>query len=153
VFYGESSEVFRQRSGEILSLYQKTTKKLFLFGAPLIFTGAIISPLVFPLIFGSAWKDAGMFALPLSIMIISQFVVSSTDRLELYGFNHWELAWNISRTVLVLSGFYLSSFFALPPVPTVMVFSSIMTGMYAVNYVLNIKAIRQVLKNKGTTPG
>ena len=153
VFYGESSEVFRQRSGEILSLYQKTTKKLFLFGAPLIFTGAIISPLVFPLIFGSAWKDAGMFALPLSIMIISQFVVSSTDRLELYGFNHWELAWNISRTVLVLSGFYLSSFFALPPVPTVMVFSSIMTGMYAVNYVLNIKAIRQVLKNNGTTPG
>jgi hypothetical protein len=146
VFLGESSEVFRHRSGEILALYQDTTKKLFLFGAPIIFTGAIISPLIFPLIFGSAWKDAGMFSLPLSIMVVGQFVVASTDRLELYGFNHWELVWNISRTSLVLSGFYLSYVFALPPVPTVLIYSSIMTVMYGVNYILNIKAIKHVLK-------
>jgi O-antigen/teichoic acid export membrane protein len=146
VFIGESSEVFRHRSDEILTLYQKTTKKLFLFGAPLIFAGAVISPLIFPLIFGSAWKDAGMFSLPLSIMLVGQFVVATTDRLELYGFNHWELAWNISRTAFVFFGFYLSYVFALPPVPTVLVYSSIMTVMYAVNYILNIKAIKHVLK-------
>ena len=87
-----------------------------------------------------------MFSLPLSIMIIGQFVVSSTDRLELYGFNHWELAWNISRTLFVCGGFYLAYLFALSPVPTVLVYSSIMTVMYAVNYILNIKAIKHVLK-------
>jgi O-antigen/teichoic acid export membrane protein len=147
VFVGESSELFRNRSDEILTLYKKTTKKLFLYGAPLIFTGAIISPVVFPIIFGSAWKDAGMFSLPLSFMVIGQFVISTTDRLELYGFNHWELAWNISRTVLVLTGFYLSYVFALSPVSTVLIFSLILTVMYAINYILNIKAIRHVLKN------
>ncbi len=146
VYVGESSELFRHKSAEILTLYKKTTKKLFLFGAPLIFTGAIISPLVFPLIFGSDWKDAGMFSLPLSFMVIGQFVISTTDRLELYGFNHWELAWNISRTVFVLAGFYLSSLFSLSPVLTVLVFSLILTIMYAINYILNIKAIRYVLK-------
>jgi len=148
VFIGESSDLFRHRPEELLPLYQKTTKKLFLFGAPIIFTGAIISPIVFPLIFGSAWKDAGLFSLPLSMMIISNFVVSSTDRLELYGFNHWELAWNISRTCMVLFVFYLSYIFALSPVLTVLVFSGIMTVMYGVNYILNIKAIRHVLEMK-----
>jgi O-antigen/teichoic acid export membrane protein len=148
VFVGESSELYRQRSGGMLTLYQETTKKLFLFGAPIIMTGAVISPLVFPLIFGSAWKDAGMFSLPLSIMIISNFVVSSTDRLELYGFNHWELYWNISRTIFVFAGFYISYVFGLQPVPTVLIFSSIMTVMYIILYILNINAIGRVLKNE-----
>jgi O-antigen/teichoic acid export membrane protein len=148
VFIGESSELYRQRSGGMLTLYQETTKKLFLFGAPIIMTGAVISPLVFPLIFGSAWKDAGMFSLPLSIMIISNFVVSSTDRLELYGFNHWELYWNISRTIFVFAGFYLSYVFRLQPVPTVLIFSFIMTVMYVINYILNMNAIRRVLKSE-----
>jgi len=146
VFTGESSEVFRHRSHEMLALYQKTTKKLFFYGGPVILLGAVISPIVFPLIFGSAWKDAGLFSLPLSIMIVGQFVVSTTDRLELYGFNHWELAWNISRTVFVFFGFYLSYVFALPPVPTVLVYSSILAVMYAVLYILNIKAIKLVVK-------
>lgn len=146
VFYGESSELFRHGSQEILTLYQDTTKKLFLFGAPIIMTGAIISPVVFPIIFGSAWKDAGMFSLPLSIMVIGQFVVASTDRLELYGFNQWELAWNISRTILVLTGFYLCYVFSFTVVPTVLVFSCIMTTMYVANYILNIRAIKHVLR-------
>jgi O-antigen/teichoic acid export membrane protein len=144
VFFSESSELFRQKSKEILTLYLQTTKKLFMFGGPLILAGAVISPWLFPIVFGSAWKDAGMFSLPLSLMVIAQFVVSSTDRLELYGYNHWELAWNISRTCLVLSGFFLAFIFALSPVITVLVFSCTMTVMYMVNYILNIKAIKRV---------
>jgi O-antigen/teichoic acid export membrane protein len=149
-FFGESSELLRNKSDKILSLYQKTTKKLFMFGAPIIFLGAIISPIVFPIVFGSAWKDAGMFSLPLSFMVVAQFVVSSTDRLELYGFNQWELAWNICRTIMVLSGLYLSYLYGLSAVATILVYSSIMTFMYGVCYILNLKAIKQVLQRTGT---
>jgi O-antigen/teichoic acid export membrane protein len=148
-FFGESAELLRNKSDKILSLYQKTTKKLFLFGAPVIFLGAVISPLVFPLVFGSAWNDAGLFSLPLSIMVIAQFVVASTDRLELYGFNQWELIWNICRTVLVLSGLYLAFLFSLSAVATILLYSSIMTFMYAICYILNVKAIKQVMKRMG----
>jgi len=151
VFLGESSEIFRHKRDQILLLYQKTTKKLFMFGAPIILTGAVISPILFPIIFGSAWKEAGMFSLPLSSMIIAQFVVSSTDRLELYGYNHWELIYNIIRTFLVLSGFYLAFLFKISPVATVLVYSLIMTIMYAVNYTLNIKAITRVLQKNDVT--
>ena len=150
-FFGESSELLRNKSDKILSLYQKTTKKLFMFGAPIIFLGAIVSPLLFPIVFGSAWKDAGMFSIPLSIMVVAQFVVASTDRLELYGFNQWELAWNICRTIMVLSGLYLSYLFGLSPVVTILLYSSIMTFMYGICYILNIKAIKQVLQRTGTS--
>jgi len=145
VFYGEAADIFRNKPNEILALYQKTTKQLLMFGAPLIFFGAIISPIVFPIIFGSAWKDAGMFSLPLSIGVVAGFVVSSTDRLDLYGYNHWVLYWNISRTLLIVAGFYLALLFGLSPVATILVFSLIMTLMYGICYMLNIKAIKQVM--------
>jgi O-antigen/teichoic acid export membrane protein len=151
VHFGEISALFRKNSPEILELYLKTTKRLFRFGAPVFFVGAIISPIVFPFIFGHAWKDAGIFCLPLSLMVLANFVVSSTDRLEMYGYNHWELMWNISRTVLVISGFFLAFLFHLSPIETILIYSLIMTIMYIVCYILNIKALKQIVKrNKAT---
>jgi O-antigen/teichoic acid export membrane protein len=150
VYIAESSELLRHKSDKILALYLNTTKKLFILGAPIIFVGAVLSPILFPLIFGSAWKEAGVFSLPLSIVVISNFVISSTDRLELYGFNHWTLYWNICRTFFVLLGFYLASQFKLSPFATILVFSLIMTMMYVICYILNIKAIKRVLqRNEG----
>jgi hypothetical protein len=64
----------------------------------------------------------------------------------MYGYNHWELGWNIVRTVLVLSGFFFAIHFRLSPVATVLIFSMIMTIMYVVSYILNIKAIKLALK-------
>ena len=148
VYFGEISELFRHKSDKILTLYLETTRKLFIFGAPIILIGAVISPLLFPLVFGSDWKDAGMFSLPLSMMVIGQFVVSSTDRLELYGYNHWELYWNISRTILVIAGFYLAYLFTLSPVATIILYSFIMTIMYGICYIINIKAIKLILQKK-----
>ena len=112
-----------------LAFYQKTTKRLFRFGAPIIFLGAVVSPLLFPLVFGSAWRDAGIFSLPLSIMVIAQFVISPTTALPLYGYNHWELAWNILRTVSVMTGFYLASYLGLSAVATILVYSLLITFM------------------------
>jgi O-antigen/teichoic acid export membrane protein len=149
VHFGEISELFRKKSPEILGLYLKTTKRLFLFGAPLILFGAIVSPIVFPVLLGPSWGEAGIFFLPLSIMVIAQFVIGSTDRLELYGYNHWELIWNISRTVLVISGFFLAYLLHLSAIETILIYSFIMTMMYVVSYILNIEVLKQiVIKNE-----
>jgi O-antigen/teichoic acid export membrane protein len=148
VYFGEISELFRQKSEKILPLFQETTKNLFMVGAPIILIGAVIFPIFFPIVFGSAWKDAGMFSLPLSMLVISNFVVASTDRLDLYGFNDWQLVWNLTRTALVLTGFYIAYLFTLSPVITILLYSSIMTVMYVVCYFLNLKAIKLVLQKK-----
>lgn len=145
VYTAECADLFRQKSDKLLPLFLDTTKKLFMFGAPVVLAAAVVAPVLFPIIFGSAWKDAGTFVLPLSIFVLSQFVVSSTDRLELYGYNDWSLAWNIGRTVLVLCGFYLSSLFKFSPITTIWIFSILMTVMYGVCYLLNIKAIKVLM--------
>jgi O-antigen/teichoic acid export membrane protein len=150
VYFGEISELFRQKSDKILTLYLETTKRLFMFGAPVILMGAVIFPILFPIVFGSAWKDAGIFSLPLSMLVISNFVVASTDRLELYGYNHWELYWNISRTFVVLFGFFIAIQFNFSPVATILLYSLTMTVMYAICYVLNIKAIKLIMQKKVT---
>ncbi|HOV66868.1 MAG TPA: oligosaccharide flippase family protein, partial [Methanoregulaceae archaeon] len=49
VFFGESSELLRTKSQEILWLYRKTTRRLFMFGTPVICIAAIVFPIVFPL--------------------------------------------------------------------------------------------------------
>lgn len=146
-YLAEISGLFRNKSDKILDLYLKTTKKLFFFGAPLIIIGAIISPILYPIIFGSAWKDAGTFSLPLSIMVIAAIVVSSTDSLALIGYNHWSLIWNICRTIIVIFGFYLAFLFNLSPIATILLYSLLMTIMFAINYILNIKAAKLVLQN------
>ena len=146
VYIAESSELFRKKSDKILPLYLATTKKLFIYGAPVILIAAVLSPILFPLIFGNAWKDAGMFALPLSVMVIAQFVVSSTDRLDLYGYNLWTLSWNICRTFLVILIFYLALILKFTPIETIFLFSLTMMIMYGINYILNIKAIQSFLK-------
>jgi O-antigen/teichoic acid export membrane protein len=147
VYTAECADLFRQKSDKLLPLFLDTTKKLFMFGAPVVLAAAIVAPVVFPIIFGSAWKDAGMFVLPLSFFVLSQFVVSSTDRLELYGYNDWSLAWNISRTLLVLSGFYLAYLFKFSPITTIWIFSLLMALMYVICYLLNVKAITLLMKN------
>jgi O-antigen/teichoic acid export membrane protein len=144
VFLGEMSHMIRDKSSQMLPFYIETTKKLFLFCTPLILLVAVISPYLIPFLFGSAWKDAAIFIFPLSILIISQFVVYPTDRLELLGFNHWELYWNFSRTVFVLAGFYFAFLLKLSPSITILVYSIEMTIMYIVNFILNVKAIKQV---------
>jgi O-antigen/teichoic acid export membrane protein len=146
VYAAECSELFRRKSGDILALYLNITKKLFMFGAPIILLGAFISPFLFPLIFGNAWKEAGIFVLPLSILVIAQFVFSPTSRLDIFGYNHWDLILNISRTFLVIVGFYLAIQFKLSPIATILVFSLTMTTMYIVDFMFNIKAIKQMMK-------
>ncbi len=150
VFYGESSELLRTKSQELLGLYRKTTRRLFMFGTPVIFTAAVAFPVIFPLVFGSAWKDAGIFIIPLSIMVLAQFVVSSTNRLEVYGYNNWELAWDTCRTLLVIGGFYCSHMLRLEAVPTIYIYSITMTFMYVICYILNVSAIVRVQRMMAT---
>jgi O-antigen/teichoic acid export membrane protein len=143
VYFGELSDLCRQKSQGILSFYKKTTRRLFRFGAPVILLGAFVSPVLFPIVFGSNWKDAGMFSLPLSFSVIASFVISPTHALALYGYNHWDLAWNIGRLVSVIAGFLLAFYLGLSAIVSVLIYSLIMTFMYIICYILNVKAIGQ----------
>ncbi len=154
VFFGEMSDLYRKKSDRMLSFYRYTTKNLFIFGAPIILIGSIFSPLLFPIIFGEAWKESGIFALPLCPCIIALFVVSSTsDVMVLTGYNDWWLAWNIGRTLMIVFGFYLAIYYEFSPLITVLLYSLIMTLTYIILYFLSIKVIKKVTVSNRDTHG
>jgi O-antigen/teichoic acid export membrane protein len=148
VYYAEVSNMMRENSQEIKNLYIATTRKLLLIGIPLIIIPCLLAPFFFPLIFGPQWKEAGMYCLPLAILALANFVVSPTSMLSGYGFNHWTLIWDISRTLLVFASFYVIQVLALPIMMALFIYSCVMAFMYGVNYLLNLKAISLYLQRR-----
>ena len=141
VYYAELSNMMRENSKEIKNFYTSTTRKLFYIGIPLIIIPCLLAPFFFPLIFGSQWKDAGLYCLPLAILALANFVISPTSMLSAYGFNHWTLIWDTSRLLLVLFSFYIIQVLSLPIMIALFIYSSVMTLMYGINYLMNLRAL------------
>ncbi len=140
-YIGEASKMVRERSRELKSLYVRTFKHLSTIAVPLIGIPALCAPFVTPIIFGAAWAEAGWYCWPLAVMAIAQFAASGIGFLSLYGYNHWSLAWNITRVIGVIGAFYLSYLFALPIMMTLMLYVLVMVGMYMMSVILNLRAI------------
>jgi O-antigen/teichoic acid export membrane protein len=154
VYYAEVSHLMRANSREIKKLFISTTKKLLFIGIPLIIIPSLLAPFFFPIIFGELWNEAGFFCLPLAIMALSNFVISPTSILGAYGYNHWVLIWDTSRTLLIFFCFYMVQVFSLPILTALFIFSCLMACMYGVNYLMNILAIDRYLeKDSGVVSG
>jgi O-antigen/teichoic acid export membrane protein len=141
VYYAEVTSMMRENSREIKKLYIATTRKLFLVGLPLILIPSLLAPVLFPIIFGAAWQDAGFYCLPLAICALSNFVISPTSMLSGYGFNHWSLIWDVARTALVIISFFLIQLYSLPVMSALLIYSCTMAFMYGVSYLMNLRAL------------
>lgn len=142
VYYGEVSKLLREESKELLTLFFSTIRKLALIGIPLVGIPAITAPFIFPFIFGDKWREAGLYCLPLALMVYAAFCVSSTTQLSSFGFNQWNLYWDISRLVAVIGGFYISIYLKFSPVENLLLYSIIMTILYIIVFLMNVKAIK-----------
>jgi len=151
-YFGEASKMVRDGSKELRSLYIRTLRHLTLIAIPLFCTVAFCAPYFIPIIFGEAWMEAGVFCLPMLFWIISAFVVSPTSWLEIYDCNHWVLIWDIARVAGVLFGFYVSQLFRLSPLMVIWIYSLIMTTMYLVYILMNLKAIDNLNRRNNTIP-
>jgi len=140
-YLGEASKMVRERSQGLRVLYVRTLKHLFVIGVPLIGIPALFAPFVVPFIFGEVWAEAGWYCWPLAAMTVAQFAVAGIGFLSLYGYNHWSLAWNVTRVVGVISVFYLSYLLTLPVMITLMIYALVMVIMYMLSVALNLKAI------------
>lgn len=144
-FQGEATKLFREKNQKLLTLYKKTIKTLTFISIPLILIPASVCPYIVPIIFGQQWAEAGLYCLPLALMVISQFISNPTSNLSVYGYNKWSLLWDTTRVLLVYSGFYLSQYLNLSILNTLFIYSIIMFIMYAIKIVLNIIAINQII--------
>jgi len=141
VFFGELSILIHENINKIRNYYISTIKNLFFIGLSLFLLIAIIAPLGFPLIFGEIWKDAGWYCIPLSMVAASTFIVSSTSNLTTYGYNHWQLVWDLFRFTMVATVFLGGAHFHFSILVTLYIYGLMMVVTYVILYYLNLKAI------------
>ena len=140
-FYGEAAKSARENPETLRHLYLDTTKKLALIGLPIVAIIAVAAPWLFPIVFGESWRGAGILCLPLALVAISEFIISPTNKLAVYGFNHWQLLFHIFRISLIAVGFYIAFVLSFSVVFTLILYGSIVAVTYIVLFILNIKAI------------
>jgi len=140
-YYGEISKMALERTKGLRSLYIRTFKLLTVISIPLIGMPTLLAPFVFGLIFGEAWVEAGWFCWPLGLMEMVNFTITPVSYLSTYGYNHWQLSWDVMRTASVMGGFYAILYYNLSPFQVSVIYAIIMIIMFCFLYFLNIIAI------------
>ncbi|NLV27956.1 MAG: oligosaccharide flippase family protein [Methanomicrobiales archaeon] len=140
-YIGEASKMIRDESRNLRLFYLQTMKKLIMIALPLIGIPTLFAPYILPIILGSEWVEAGWYCWPLSLMVITEFIVSPPSLLSQYGFNHWKLVYDVFRAAGVISGFLICQLYKTPVIITLMVYSVIMTFFYIIMVFVVLKAI------------
>lgn len=141
VYLAEAPEHLRQKS--LVDFTRKTMKQLLLIGTPPILLVGILSPFVFPFVFGDEWGRSGIIMVWLTPCFILQFIVSPISTV-LHVSDNIELAMWLQLTGMILR--VSSIFFALTLLP------SWTTEVFAVSsalfYTLYIAIILRKLKTQ-----
>lgn len=146
VFYGEAARNVRENPGLLKQLQTDTTKKLLFIAIPAIGIPSLLAPWLFPVFFGDLWTNAGWYCIPLSLIALSNFIVSPINKLVIYGFNNWNFYWNILRVVAVFGGFYIAIQFNLEPMITLFIFGFVTLVLQGLLWILNFRAINHLIE-------
>jgi O-antigen/teichoic acid export membrane protein len=113
-YYAEISETGAQQQDKIKSLSFLVMKRIFILGLiPSIFI-ALGSEFLFPLVFGSEWAQAGVFASIMVVYMFFQFVsIPFVNLFILFKRQRYLLIMNLIRLVIMLTVFSIVYLFRL----------------------------------------
>lgn len=146
-FTGELTKLIRDNPKGLKALYLSTARKLAFYAIPSVTIIALSAPIYFPVIFGDKWIEAGYFCLPLELVVVPAAIIAPMDALNVLGHNKWDMAWSVSRTLLVLACFIIAYRLALSPLWALTAYGFVMLITYCLLFLINLKAIRQFDEN------
>lgn len=143
VFSGEASALVRERPGDLYPYYVSMVRRCARLAFIPLLIGAVC-PLMFPLVFGARWREAGLYAAVLSIRTAAQFVVAPTDSVMILCKKHWEqVRLDIFRVTLVLCALFIVPKLGFDAFHTVAAFSGAMVVVYGVELVAFTSIVRK----------
>ncbi|WP_157980763.1 lipopolysaccharide biosynthesis protein [Aliidiomarina taiwanensis] len=110
VYYAEIANMGKENPLEIYRLSAEVIKKMFIIGLfPVLFL-LLFGPLTFKFVFGTEWKDAGVYSQILSLLILARFistpVMSCLNVLEKQMLQLWI---NLFRVIFIVIVFCFAS--------------------------------------------
>ena len=141
-YLGAAPTLARQDRAALFRMFKSTTFHLSWMGILGMAIIAIPAPYLFALVFGEAWREAGVQLQILSVMYAGTFVIYPVGQtLAMFGRQDLNLWWDLSSMVLTLAAFALGWGASLSANATLLIYSIAMTFSYVVNWFL----IRQVI--------
>lgn len=147
VYYAEISKYGKNNPGKVYALSVSIIKKLFWLG--LIPVGVLMAfgPLLFSLVFGSEWHDAGLYARYFSFVVLTRFIssplVSIFNVFEKQGL---QLFLNIVRVLLVVLIFTISYVLKFSANEAIILYSIIFPLYSLLGLFVVIKSIRDIVR-------
>ncbi|MCR3955122.1 MAG: oligosaccharide flippase family protein [Gudongella sp.] len=151
VFYSEIASIGRQDSIRIKSLVYSLTKKLVLIGLLPLSILLLMGPNLFTLVFGSGWREAGVYAQIIAILVFARFVFTPFTRiLNVYEKQFQALILDILRVIIVFATFYGVNYLSFSSYQAILAYTISMTIVYILTYLVVIKVLdKEIIDSRG----
>jgi O-antigen/teichoic acid export membrane protein len=137
VYIGEAARLARESPAELDRLFSTTARRLLFAGIVPIALLVAGGPLLFELVFGENWSEAGSYLRILGAMFLVQFVVVPLSQtLNVLERQDLQLVWDAGRLLLVVGGLVLAYVLDWTAWTAIAIYSISMFAAYAVLYVM-----------------
>lgn len=152
VFYGEIAGLGKENPEKIKALTQKLQKKLILVGSMPLIVLLLFGPLLFSLVFGEEWYQAGEYARLLSVLVFFNFITTPISNVSSVFEKMKETLWiAILRLLLIFFVFGLAKYLSLNSYWTIGLYSLAMSINYLTIYLFAQWIINNAIKEKEAT--
>lgn len=138
-YYAEIATIGKRMPEKIFKITKNVAQKLFLFSTIPFLVILFLGPLIFEIVFGVKWHEAGIFASILSPYLLAQFIYGpiSEGILSVFEKQSWVFIIELIRTTFVFIFFAISYFLDLGSEKTLLLYSIALTMHYAIStYIL-----------------
>lgn len=130
-YYAEIAKYGNKRKSEILEITRSVVKRLSLLGAVPSIVLLVGAPLLFNLIFGAEWVQAGKFTSILAIYLFAQFITSPlVNVFTVFNIQQKFLEINIVRSLLMIIIFGISFIFGFTVYETLILYTFLLSSHY-----------------------
>lgn len=142
-FYAEGARIAREDPIQLRPFFVSTVRMMALVAIIPITLAAILSPLLFGVVFGEAWEQAGIYAALLAPMYYVQFITNPTGRmLDVLERQDLTLTREFVRLGLICLAITVAAGLSLSPTEAIAVLSITGTIAYGVYGFLAFRAVR-----------
>ncbi|MDA1529863.1 lipopolysaccharide biosynthesis protein [Bacillus cereus group sp. TH260-2LC] len=147
VYIGEVSKVVKGKKKELKPFFVNTIKKLFLIGIVPIVVLSVGGRLLFSIVFGSEWGEAGYFLQLMSPMYLAFFIVFPISQtLNILEMQKKQFIWDLLRLVLVITIFSVVYLFNISIYNAIILYSFVMAVTYLLLLLIVYKSINNIFK-------
>lgn len=143
VYYAEIAKLGTKKAEEVYATSVKVIKHLLLIAIAPFFLLLVCGPWLFELIFGEAWRQAGVFSQILSFCLLAQFISTPlVNALNVFGAQKTFLKLNFVRASGVVGVFGVCWLVEFSPIEAIAIYSAALFF----HYLFTIREIFRVVK-------